>query len=234
VFLVSSSPLVFSHCASTNCSSDAYDSSAEKVKYPAPQPSSPNTPSPSPAGSDDTDFELSPSLRNMDYSPELMVAQAVKIHKLDEMVDHQYTRVKNTDIAEVAAATAPPKVAQQLKQARRLPTTGQIAAIRAGYTGSPVYRGLPKSKFNGAGGGLYSRSFDSLASIQEGKAGLKQEVKTVDDVFRPDSATASNIDSPQGFDDISRRYTNYGIGPTVKYARDAYEIIMGDRYPRMG
>ncbi|KAE9368481.1 hypothetical protein N431DRAFT_547461 [Stipitochalara longipes BDJ] len=211
---------------------DAFDSGSEKVKCPVLLPTPPETASPSSPGSNETDFELSPSLRTVVYSPELLVGRAVKIHNLNDMAE-QFTSLRNSDSAESGKVTSPPKVAQPLKQARRLPTTGQIAAVRTCSTGSPVYRVMPKSKFNTSRGGLYTPSHESLKRIQKVKASAKQEMKAVDDVFHTDSATGSNIDSPQGFDDITRRYTNYGIGPTVKYARDAHQIIMGDRYPHL-
>ena len=221
------------YCIGPNPSSDAYDSSAEKLKFPVLEPGSPDAATPSSTGSDQTDFKVSPSLRDMVYSPELMVSRAVKIRRLDEMVN-RFTTVKMSDIAEAAETSAPPKIAQQMRQARRLPTTGQIATMRAGSTGSPTYKGLAKSKFNNSRGALRTASFNSLKCGPEGKISLKREVKAVDDVFRTDSNKGSDNDLPQGCDDKHRRLTKYGVGYTVSEVPEAQAIIMGDRYPRLG
>jgi hypothetical protein len=160
-----------------------------------------------------------------------MVACAIKICNLNETAD-QFTSLEKTNVVEVSQVTAPPNIAQPPKQARRLPTKGQIAAIRTGPIGS--YRGLPKSKFNSSLHGLQTPSYESLKYIQEVKATTKREVKGGDDVLRTESASDSNVDISQEFDDNTRRFTQFGIRPSVKYAKDAHEIIMGDRYPRLG
>jgi hypothetical protein len=93
---------------------------------------------------------------------------------------------------------------------------------------SPVSKRLPKSKFNGNRGALKS-PHGSLKRVQQVKASVKQEVKAVDDVFRSVTANSSDFGSPQRIEDTTRRYQDFGIGPTIKYAKDAHQIIMGDQ-----
>jgi hypothetical protein len=210
----------------TNSSSDAFDGGSHKVKYPVLLPSPPDTVSLSSTASGEIGFQMSPSLRlDLHTRPELGVGTAVRIRKVSTTIAGLSTASNTSGHIAFDQASSPLKATEPRNPAHYLPATGQIAAMR---TGSPVSKHLPKSKFNGNQGALKS-PYGSLKCAQQIKASVKQEVKVVDDVFHAVSANSSNFGSPQRIEDITRRYQDYGIGPTVKYAKDAHQIIMGDQ-----
>jgi hypothetical protein len=210
----------------TNSSSDAFDGGSHKVKYPVLLPSPPDTVSLSSIVSDEVGFQMSPSLRlDLHTRPALGVGTAVRIRKVSTTAADLRTASNTSGHLAFDQASSPLKATEPRNPARHLPTTGQIASMR---TGSPVSKHLPKSKFNGNRGALKS-PYGSLKRVQQIKSSVKQEAKVVDDVFRAVSANSSDFGSPQRIEDIARRYQDYGIGLTVKYAKDAHQIIMGDR-----
>jgi len=226
--MVSSGSQFFSpKLLNTNSSSDAFDGGSHEVKYPVLLPSPPDTVSPSSTVSGEVGFQMSPSLRlDLHTRPELRVGTAVRIRKVSTTTAGLSTASNTSGHLAFDRASSPLKATESRNPAHHLPTTGQIAAMRTGS--SPVSKRLPKSKFNGNRGALKS-PHGSLKRVQQVKASVKQEVKAVDDVFRAVTANSSDFGSPQRIEDTTRRYQDFGIGPTIKYAKDAHQIIMGDQ-----
>lgn len=211
--------------ACTNGFSDAFDDCSQKVEYPVLSPSLPDPTSPSSTGSDNS-FVLSPSLLTMIYSPRVIgVGTAVETRKIS-VIAKQVAVPKMSDLLSVDQSSSTPKRTEPRNSARRLPTKAQITAIR---NGSPVSRQLPKSKLGPCQGSGFNSPYGSFKRVQQRKDSTKQDVKPVDNVFRTASADIPDKYSPQRVEDRTRRFEDYGIGPVVRYAKDAHQMIMGEQ-----
>jgi hypothetical protein len=208
----------------TNVSSDAFDSGSAKLDCSILQPSTPYIASPTSIRSDGTSFYLTSSLDSAVFdSPELEVGTAVQFLKVSGT--ELTTIVKNSGRLRSDESGSPLKITEPRNITRRLPTIGQITAFR---NGSLVSRHLPNSKFSSRQG-VCSSPYGSLKRVQQLKATLKQDVKVMDDVFRVVSASCSDSGSPQRLDSLTRRSMYYDVGPKIRYAKDAHEVIMGDQ-----
>jgi hypothetical protein len=208
----------------TNVSSDAFDSGSAKLDCPILQPSIPDIASPTSIRSDDTSFHVTSSLDSAVFeSPELGIGTVVQARKISST--EFTTIVENSDQLHSDESVSPLKVTEPRTTTRRLPTIGQITAFR---NGSPVARHSPNSKFSSRQG-VYSPPYGSLKRVQQLKATSKQDVKVMDDVFRVVSAGCSDSGSPQRLDSLTRRSMYYDVGPKIRYAKDAHEVIMGDQ-----
>lgn len=205
----------------TNQSLDAFDSGSEKVKCAPLQPSFPAAASPPSTGSDENGFEVSPSLRSEPYnSPRVAVGTTVNTRK----VSANPVVVHSKNSGPPLNGTEPEHLPFSIPAQRRLPTTGQIAALR---NGSPVSRHTPKSKFNDNKG--FDKSYGSQKRIQRPKTEVKRELKVIENLSDAGSANSTGFGSPQQLDDLTRRSVKYGLGATLRSSHDARQIIMGDR-----
>jgi hypothetical protein len=161
-------------------------------------------------------------LLSVPYSPEIAVGTVVKLCKVTDTSAHTAVFEKPSQLPSYQSGSL--KVTKQANPSRRLPTAGRITALR---NGSPASR-LPKSRFSSSQGAL-SSPYGSRKRVQRLETDVKQHVKTVNGALGAVSANNSDFGSPQKLDDFTRRSKFYGVGPTIKRAKDAQRLIMGDR-----
>jgi hypothetical protein len=126
--------------------------------------------------------------------------------------------------APLLMGTQPGRSSHSVSTQRRLPTSGQIAALR---DGSPISKHGPKSKF-----GFNSSQYGSEKRIQQPKTEVKLELKPramANAILSGgSSADSSSFCGPPHFDDNTRRSVKFGLGATVRSCHDAREIILGE------
>jgi hypothetical protein len=209
----------------SNISVDAFDSGSTTLDCPILQPSTPDIASPGSIGSDETNFRITSSLRSSVFdSPELGAATAVQIRKVSgaelTTVLGKAGRLHFDESGSTLKDTEPRYTT------RRLPTSGQISAFRNSNRAS---RQLPKSKLSSRQGVLNSWPHESLKRVQQLRVSIKQDVEEVDDIFRVVSGGCSDTGSPERFNSLTRRSKYYDLGPKIRFAEDAHQVIMGDQ-----
>jgi hypothetical protein len=194
----------------------------EKVKFAPLEPSAPNAASPSLTGSDS--FELSPSLRFDAYnSPRVSIGATVNARKIS--ANPVVVRPKNSSDEDNHSgiplkATKLERASLPVSTQRRLPTTGQITALR---NASPVSRHAPKSRLNSN-----TSQYGTQKRIQRPRSEIKGGLRAIENISDAGSGPSSGFGSPQRLDDLTRRSIKYGLGATIRSSHDAHEIIMGE------
>jgi hypothetical protein len=121
-------------------------------------------------------------------------------------------------------ATEPDQISLSGHAQRRLPTTGQVTALR---NGSPLARHAPKSRFNHTND-LDTSPYGTQKRIRRPKVEVKREVKVMDDIS--DAGSSSGFGSPRQLNDLQRRSLKYGLGgPTIRFSNNAHQILMGNQ-----
>ncbi|KAL2059991.1 hypothetical protein VTL71DRAFT_9813 [Oculimacula yallundae] len=218
---------------------DATDSAAKRmtVDYPPLKPSNVSRHRPTMS---DTSFEVTPSLRSVRDSTNFEIGTAstktsLKVQGLPVTITSQRTLHPASSGIPVpgARASGSGPISTRPRRVASLSHGGHIGAYK---NGSPIqrYPSSPKAvtktpiKFNRR----KARDFQVLpdSSPDDGlKVKVKVDVKQTEENLdaSEDTLIDDSILEIPAQSDTDRRYTKLGVGPTVRYSKDAREVLMG-------
>ncbi|KAK6582145.1 hypothetical protein PZA11_005842 [Diplocarpon coronariae] len=202
---------------------DATDSAARRMSqnYPPLLPNQPPVRTSSLRKSDDS-FKVSPSLANIRYSGRFETAPKTAIRVQNPRAlrgtSKGFSPQSDTRIAAPVQRAAPLAHVGAYQAKKRKPYTMTTSPTDTLAMTSPTI---------------------NLAQLKGGVADLKTLIKLVEESSAdPDNADgkkgelaegASSPDDSPARSDGGRRFAKFGVGPAVKYSRDAHEVIMGTR-----